>query len=362
MKRVNPVLSFKLLASLTLVVLWVHLTLLRGLPLTFGSMPSAPSRAFSTRSIEFPATRQPPAQPSIRPAAAKPIQSRPPAPTRVEPEGPVAATSAIGTVSEQATQPPPASVSDAAVSSRPPEAPPQDAASADADPPAAVPRPPGERPVAPRSYKVPGSVRLQYEVKGNKFPYRLSAEMVWQQNGDSYDARLAFSAGFLPVLLQTSRGKITPEGLAPIRYSDKRRSEVAAHFVREQGKVVFSANTPDAPLLADAQDRLSIMVQLASMIAGDPGHYPEATTIALQTVGPRAADTWLFTVGAEETLTLPGGEQATLKLMRNPRQEFDQKVELWLAPALGYLPVRIRITEANGDFVDQQWLASEPPQ
>jgi hypothetical protein len=65
-------------------------------------------------------------------------------------------------------------------------------------------------------------------------------------------------------------------------------------------------------------------------------------------------------VGKEETLILPGGQQATLKLIRNPRQEFDQTVELWLAPALGYLPARLRITEPNGDFVDQKWLATGP--
>ena len=53
-------------------------------------------------------------------------------------------------------------------------------------------------------------------------------------------------------------------------------------------------------------------------------------------------------------LDLPFGETATLKLSRQPRREFDQKVELWYAPALGYLPVRSRITQANGDFVDQQ--------
>ena len=45
---------------------------------------------------------------------------------------------------------------------------------------------------------------------------------------------------------------------------------------------------------------------------------------------------------------------ATLKLARQPRRDYDQKVELWYAPALGYLPVRSRITQANGDFVDQQ--------
>jgi hypothetical protein len=57
---------------------------------------------------------------------------------------------------------------------------------------------------------------------------------------------------------------------------------------------------------------------------------------------------------------LPGGDQITLKLVRNPREEFDQKVELWLAPTLGYLPARIKITEQNGDYVDQKWLATEP--
>jgi hypothetical protein len=29
-------------------------------------------------------------------------------------------------------------------------------------------------------------------------------------------------------------------------------------------------------------------------------------------------------------------------------------VELWLAPELGYLPVRIKQTQANGDFADFQ--------
>jgi hypothetical protein len=161
--------------------------------------------------------------------------------------------------------------------------------------------------------------------------------------------------------VQTSRGEVTDDGLAPVRFSDKYRSEVAAHFVRDKGKVSFSANTPDAPLLAGAQDRLSVVVQLAAMFAGDPDRFPPASTITLQIVGPRDADTWLFTVEDDETLSLPGGQQPTRKLVRNPRREFDQKVELWLAPALGYLPARIRITEANGDYIDQKWLNSEPP-
>jgi len=48
---------------------------------------------------------------------------------------------------------------------------------------------------------------------------------------------------------------------------------------------------------------------------------------------------------------------ATVKLTRKPRREFDQKVEVWYAPSMGWLPVRNRVTDANGDFVDQQLKA-----
>ena len=117
-----------------------------------------------------------------------------------------------------------------------------------------------------------------------------------------------------------------PAGHAPARFSDKKRSEVAAHFVREQGKITFSANTPDAPLLDGAQDRLSILLQLAAMLAGNAEAYPQASTLTLPVVGPRDSDLWLFTVENLETPALPGGERAALKLMRNPRRAFDQKV------------------------------------
>ena len=204
----------------------------------------------------------------------------------------------------------------------------------------------------------PGSTRLMYQVFSNRFPYRLKAELHWRNTGNSYDARLELHALGL-TRVQTSRGLLNAQGLAPIRFSDKYRSEVAAHFNREKGVVTFSANTPDAPLLAGAQDRLSIMLQLGSMIANAPSRYPANTVISVQTIGPRDSDTWSFTVLTEETLALPGGELVGLKLIRNPREPFDQSVELWLAPKLGYLPARIKITESNGDHVDQQWLASE---
>jgi hypothetical protein len=341
------------LLALTAAVLLAHIALLRATPMTLGLSQPAPTRAFTTRSIELVPTEEPASlAPSVPPQA--PRRSKPPTPaTRKNP-----APANAGTGSDDSAPQPPAAMA-TADTPRSVIGPSQDEPPAAGDQLTAVPLPPGNHAAPVSVYTVPGSVRIKYQVDANKFPFTASAELLWQQTGGSYDARLALSV-FGQNRVQTSHGQITLEGLAPIRFSDKYRSEVAAHFNREQGKVTFSANTPDTPLLAGAQDRLSILVQLAAMIAADPSQYPPATTIAIQTIGPRAADIWLFTVENEETLTLPGGEQATLKLMRNPRQEFDQKVELWLAPALGYLPARIRITEPNGDFIDQKWLATEP--
>ena len=73
----------------------------------------------------------------------------------------------------------------------------------------------------------------------------------------------------------------------------------------------------------------------------------------------REAEPWVFTVEGEEQLQLPGGNVAALKLTRNPRKEFDQKVELWLAPGMDYVPVRLRLTQPNGDWVDQQWSSTD---
>ena len=241
---------------------------------------------------------------------------------------------------------------------------PQQLASIAQPPPAPEPpvssRPPRESALTPGAVAVPPPARLLYRVESNNFPFRMSGELVWRQDGLGYDARLTMSA-FGQSRVQTSRGALGAQGLLPLRFSDKYRSEVAAHFERDKGQISFSANTPTVPLLTGAQDYLSVMLQLATVIGGEPARYPVATAITVQVAGPRDAEVWLFTVEREETLRLPGGERGTLKLVRHPRRQFDQEVAIWLAPAMNWLPVRLRITEPNGDYLDQKWESTEAP-
>ena len=146
----------------------------------------------------------------------------------------------------------------------------------------------------------------------------------------------------------------TAAGLAPERYAERARGERAAHFDADGGRIRFSANRPDAALESGAQDRLSGVLQLGGLIAADPGRYPPGSQLSLQTAGVREADPWRWQVLDDEVLHIDGQQVPCVRLLRAPRHDWDTRIDLWLARPLGYLPARLRVTQAGGDVADQQ--------
>lgn len=378
-----PPLSPRLALGLGTAVAVVHLWLLASAPLQLGLDAAAPGPAtlqFSTRQIEAPA----PASAAPRPLASRPTVRLPAgpelAPSAAPPEAaPAAPDPAPEPAQASVTRPEPAVASmpttEAAQAAPLPEQPivpnpAPDSAPAPAQTPAPDPAPAiaqaAPEPLPPQqsaSLKLPGSVRLQYALSGQARGFQYSADglMTWQQDGQRYQARMVISAFLLlNPRIMTSAGELGPLGVSPRRFSDKARTEQATHFQPEQGRILFSSNAPEVPWRPGAQDRLSVFFQLAGMLAAEPARFVPGTQVQILTAGTREADTWTFTVVGTPTLALPAGEQATIALKRAPRREFDQTVEVWFAPALGYLPVRIRLSQANGDVVDQQLASVQP--
>lgn len=322
------------LVPLTLAVLLAHAVALQWQPPAPDSLSPATS-SFLTRQVAAAVGPEP--APS------------PPAATSQPPRRPVPkpATRADG-----APSPPTASA---------PAAP--SPASHDTGPPAAAPASepaPAGPPARAFAFPEPGRMHYEVSIEARGVHLRGHAQLDWRHDGSQYAARLELSAPFLPSRIQSSTGRITAEGLAPSRFSDQgRRGEEATHFAREQGRLVFSNNRPEQPLADGMQDRLSVMVQLAALVGGNPAAYPPGSSINVPTAGLRDAENWVFTVEAEEDLSLPGGPLRGLKLQRVPRKEFDQKIELWLAPTKDYAPVRLRLTNPNGDSVDQRWSSTD---
>jgi hypothetical protein len=371
---------WRALGMLAVLVLAAHMLVLQTSPKRFGPelAPSTRStQTFVTRSIEMPATVDvstppPVAVPQVKPVAkpaAKPVKK----PILKEKEAIVIDTPAQPAIDFIASDnpdpviandpdasasmdsvPDPTSAADSKIADAAMAA--ASAASATALPTAG----PSQTPVT--AVALPASALLEYKATGSAkgLNYHANSELEWHNAGSTYNARMTVSALFIGSRSLTSIGQLSAEGLAPTRFADKFRSEVAAHFEPEKGQISFSANTPTVPWIKGAQDRVSVFLQLSGLLAGNPAGYPSGSTISMYTVGPRDADTWTFLVEAEETITLPYGELSALKLSRQPRREFDQKVEIWFAPSLGYLPVRNTITQHNGDFVDQQLSAMTP--
>jgi hypothetical protein len=333
----SAALPTRALLVLTAMVVLVHVLLLEVAPAHWGTQlqpVQGPLKPLVTRTINLPAAAAVPSAPAPapRPPRARGLQEN--ATPALAPPQPVA-TESIATPAPTLAIPLPPVLSEAAT--------PAVAAGA--------------------ALSIPGSVRFVYAMTGRSkgMDYNAAAELSWFQDGQNYEAKMSVSALFLGVRSMSSSGRITADGLAPLRFSDKSRGERATHFDADKGKITFSANTPDAPWLSGAQDRVSVFLQLASMLAGDPGKYPNGSTVSLYTAGPREVDTWTFIVEGPEKLSLPIGEVQALKLRRKPQRDYDQAIEVWLAPSLDWLPVRNRITQHNGDFVDQQLSSREKP-
>ena len=200
------------------------------------------------------------------------------------------------------------------------------------------------------------SATLGYRAIGTArgLPFEADAQLRWQRDADRYEAEWVLHLPLRGPRRQHSVGAITAAGLVPERYGEQARGERAAHFDPVGGRIRFSANTPDALLQAGAQDRLSVALQLGGLIAAAPERHPPGSRITLQTAGVRDAEPWHWEVLDDETLPVDGRDLPSVRLLRQPRHEYDTRIELWLARPLGYLPARLRITQASGDVVDQQ--------
>ena len=378
------------LLLLTAAVLGLH-ALVLGLAAHSG-LPAAVSPApvvFHTRTVvpAAPAAVTATAAPPAAPAQPRPAAQRKPRPSKTAPpptetglsDPPPAvdvATAPAPTASapdDTASQPLPQAVETVASAPEVPPAPTPLAAASDSHTPPPPP-PPGIAVLAPGGapdgagapqvpVRLPPPARLDFEVQGQvkRLQYSASAELVWQHDGQQYQARQEIRVLFLGSRAQTSVGEITPLGLQPRRFGDRSRSEKAAHFDFAQGQVTFSANNPAARIAPGAQDRLSVFLQLSAMLAAAPQAYPAGTRIQVPTVSSRAADLWTFTIGDTETLDLPLGPVRAVALERLPVRDYDQKAQVWLAPELDYLPVRIRITQTNGDFAELNLRAHQAP-
>jgi hypothetical protein len=228
--------------------------------------------------------------------------------------------------------------------------------------PTAAPQAPEPEPALPRyTVDMPPSADIVLDVaRVDADGTRWSGEALlsWQLGQDAY--RIKVEAGIRVVFARvnlvvlTSEGRLGAAGFAPVKMTEKRRgrSLTATHFDWEGNKISFSASQATYPLAPGAQDKASIPLQLAAIARGDPKQL--GGDIDILVGEDRDASVFRFQVVGEEAIATRLGRLQTLHLTRPPKPgSYKSRLDIWLAPAYGWLPVQIRNTEASGAVTTQ---------
>jgi hypothetical protein len=360
----------QLLAAVALAVA-LHVLLLTGLPrLAFKPRPSEPDAAFVTRLVAPPPPPPPAPEPESEPPAPEPAAPaveapRPPRPKPApRPKPPPAAPKpsvAQTDVPASLLAPPPLASFGGGGSAAMPIAPPlpaEDAALALKFAAGAGDAPARVAPSAEITYRTVGQFGGQ--------AIDLQTKLNWRQDGQSYEARWVLYAPLIGEYTRSAAGLLSPRGLTPVTAAlrtSQTQQDMRFDYAAQQ--VHFGAPDTDAPLRPGMQDRLGALLQLGALLAGDPARYPVGASIELPAAHPCGPGVWRFSVEAEARVTaLQGRELPTLRLLHQPEDERDARIEVWLGPTVNYLPVRLSITEANGDTVEhtmQTAQALRPP-
>ena len=209
----------------------------------------------------------------------------------------------------------------------------------------------------------PDATELRYDGKGLEgsfFRYTGTGVLRWQHTDTRYQASLEISALGLHIRTLASSGQLETHLLLPERFDDTPRgASWTTRFLRDQGLITFTSGSTAEPLQNGAQDKLSALLQLGAILAADPARGNTGNTVRFQAADAHRADNWVFRVDGSDVLELAQGRVTAIKLTREPTPENGQKIETWLAPEVGYLPVRLRITESDGSFIDLLWRKTQ---
>lgn len=294
------------------------------------------------------AAPRPPSRPTARlapPPAAPAARAPEPVASAPQPEPP--ADTAEPAVAQAPLPEVPASAP--AVAEAPAATPPQAAASAAAS--AAA--PPGEA----LADSWPADTRLRYRLEG-RFRGEVTghARVLWQRAGSAYQVRVEIHLPLLAVVSMTSQGEVGAT-LQPRVYeevTDTVRTRRRGLQLGERTLVFENGGTTPRP--EGVQDTASQFVELAHRFSSGREALAVGRPVQLWMARPNQLALWTYDVVGRGPLATGLGTVEAFHLMprpiANPRGTIT--AQMWFAPSLQYLPVRIKVTmgeEAELDLV-----------
>lgn len=212
------------------------------------------------------------------------------------------------------------------------------------------------------AFEWPPSTRLSYRVSGNyRGPVEGQARVEWLREGTRYQVFMDVDIGpsFAPLMSRrvSSEGEIGPDGLQPRRFDEETRvmlREPQRRTVYLDADRVRTANGREFARPRGVQDSASQFVHLTWLYTTRPELLQIGRTVELPLALTGSVEPWIYEVLDTETLNTPAGAVETMhvKPQREPGRGGNLTAEIWVAPSLQYLPVRILIRQSADVFLD----------
>lgn len=215
-------------------------------------------------------------------------------------------------------------------------------------------------PAAPlkRAVDLPPSADLAYDLNAQQKSIGLKGEalITWRAGDGKYDVNVEAKVQLLGKLNEyRSQGSVDAYGLAPDTFTEKRyrKDATTTTFDRDAKAINFTEGKKPYTLQGGEQDRASITWQLASVArAAGEAKFKPGSEWTFVVAGRRDAEPWTFKVLKAEKIRTGMGELDTIHVRREARDSRGDSVEVWLAPAQEWYPVKIRF-EDERDTIDQ---------
>ncbi|RZJ17389.1 MAG: DUF3108 domain-containing protein, partial [Haliea sp.] len=201
----------------------------------------------------------------------------------------------------------------------------------------------------------PADTRLNYALSGRFRSGDLygDARVQWQRSGERYQVRIDIDLSPWVHQVFTSQGIVTPSGLQPQAYEESRRGKNRGVRLEQDSIRLDNGRSVGRP--EGVQDTASQFVELSHRFASGQDRLEVGQAVSFWMARPGAVDLWTYDVVERVTLrTARLGEIEAFHLrprpIANPRGNIT--AEMWFAPSLQYLPVRIQVRMGEEALVD----------
>lgn len=215
------------------------------------------------------------------------------------------------------------------------------------------------RPNPKRPFELPPSADLSYDLNARQKGFSLKGDAIvtWRAGDGKYSVQAESRVPLLGTITEDrSQGAVDAWGLAPTEFWEKRlrKDPTTTTFDREAKILRFSESKQTYALKGGEQDRVSITWQLASVARAAGSRVKAGVTWSFFVAGRRDGETWTFKVVKREKVKTGLGEVEAVLVSRDPlADEPKQTLDIWLAPAHEWYPVRLRYTDGERETIEQ---------